>query len=96
MLPTVVDTAPRVPCPLRGYRQFALVFADISPTIFNRSSGFQSQTARRTLEIPTYLLAYIQTNLVPLGASSSILSGIFRRYRRQQGCQIHPLAILAA
>lgn len=59
MLPTVVDTAFRIPCSLRGYRQFALVFADISPTIFNRNNRFQSQTARRTLEIPTYVLAYI-------------------------------------
>ena len=60
VLPTVVDTAFRVPCPLRGYRQFALVSADFIPTIFNRNNRFQSQTARRTLEIPAYALAYIQ------------------------------------
>lgn len=59
MLKTVVDTAFRIPCSLRGYRQFALVFAGISPTIFNRNNRFQSQTARRTLEIPAYVLAYI-------------------------------------
>jgi hypothetical protein len=64
MLPTVVDTAFRVPCPLRWCRQFALVFADISHAIFNRNNRFQSQTAWRTLEIPDHVFAYIQKNIV--------------------------------
>ena len=95
MLSTVVDTAFRVPHFLRGYHQFTLVFADIGHTILDRDNRFQSQTARRTLEIPTYVFAHIQKNVVSLGASSSILSGISRRYRRQQRGQIYSLAIRA-
>ena len=60
MLTMVVDTAFRVPCPLRGYRQFALFFADIGPNIFNRYNLFRNQTARHTPNLPIYVLACIQ------------------------------------
>lgn len=95
VLPTIVDRALRVPCPLRGCYQFSLVFENIGHTIFNRNNRFQNQTARCMPEIVTYVLAYILKSPFFSGTSRSILSGIFRRYGCQQRQQIHSLAIYA-